>query len=66
MLVVDRRSWAGEIEDLVNIDVERETHVVPHELESSMAREMVKIAPVTRKQVVDAQDLIAACEQTID
>ena len=34
VLVVYRRCWAGEIEDLVNIDVERETHVVPHELES--------------------------------
>jgi len=33
VLVVDRARGAGEIEDLVDLDVEREADVVPHYLE---------------------------------
>jgi hypothetical protein len=66
VLVVDRRGGTGEVEDRVNLDVEGEAHVVAHEFEPRVAREMVQIALVAGEQVVDAQHLVAAFEQPVD
>ena len=37
VLVVDRRGRAGQVVDLVDLDIEREGHVVAHQLEARIA-----------------------------
>ena len=66
MLVVDGRSRTGEIVDLVHLDIEREGHVVAHELEARMSVKMLDIALRAREQVVDTQDFVTLGEQAID
>jgi hypothetical protein len=63
---MDRRRGTGEIVDRIDLHVERKADVVPHELEARMPGEVVDIAIVTREQVVDAQNLVAALDQQID
>ena len=43
VLVVDRRGRAGEVVDLVDLDVERERHVVAHQLEARMPHQMIDV-----------------------
>jgi len=61
MLVVDRRSWAGEVVDLVDLEVERKRYVVPHELEVMVIKQMLDITARPGEEVVDAYDIGAAC-----
>ena len=65
VLVVDRRGRAGEIVDLVDLDIEREGHVVAHELEARMAEQVLDIALGAGEQVVDAEHLMALAEQPV-
>ena len=44
VLVVNGRGRAGEVVDLVDLDVEREGDVVAHQLEARMAEQMVDVA----------------------
>src|SRR4051794_34225466 len=57
-LVVHRRGRASEIEDLIDLDVERKTDVVTRELKAGIAQEMVHVAPCPGIEIVDAQDFI--------
>jgi hypothetical protein len=66
VLVVDRRGRAGEVEDRVDFHEQREAHVVAHELEPRVVREMIDVALVAGEQVVDAEHLVAAPEQAVD
>ena len=59
-LVVDRTCRAGEIVDLVDLDIERKADVVAHKLEARMTSEVIDVAFVTSEEVVDAQHFIAA------
>lgn len=66
MLVVDRRSRAGEIEDLVNFDEERKAHVVAKEFEPRVLMQMLDVPLGARKEIVDAQDIMPLFEQPVD
>ena len=44
VLVVDRRGRAGEVVDLVDLDIEREGHVVAHQLEARMCQQVRDVA----------------------
>ena len=59
VLVMDRRSRTGEVVDLVDLDIEREADVVPQELEARVHVHMVEVALGRRKQIVDADHLMA-------
>ena len=65
VLVVDRRGGAGEIEDLVDFDVERKRHVVTHQLEIVVVEQVIDIAPRAGEIIVDAQHAGAALEQAV-
>ena len=65
VLVVDRRGRAGEVVDLVDLDVEREGHVVPHQLELRMAETGSDVVLVAREVVVDAQHVVARRQQAL-
>ena len=47
-LVVDRRGRAGEVVDLVDLDVERKGHVVAHQLEARIAEQVRDVALARR------------------
>ena len=40
VLVVHWRSWTGEVKDLVDLDIERKRHVMPHELHALVVEKM--------------------------
>ena len=56
VLVVHRRSGAGQIVDLVDFDVERKRHIVPHYLEVRLSNEMRDVVLRSREEIVDAQN----------
>jgi hypothetical protein len=64
MLIVDRRGRAGEIVDLVDIDIERKGHVVAHDLEGRLAEQWFDVAARTCEIVVDAENLALLLEQS--
>ena len=65
VLVVDRRGRAGEIVDLVDLDIERERHVVPHQLEMRIAEAGDDVVLVAGEVVVDAQHVVARRQQAL-
>ena len=65
MLVVDRRGRAGEIVDLVDLDVERERDIVAHQLEARMGQQMLDVVLAAGEEVVDADDVVAFRNQAI-
>lgn len=65
-LVVNRARWTSEIVDLVDLDIQRKADVMAHKFEARMAGQVIDIALVAGKQVVDAKNLIAAFEQPVD
>ena len=56
-LVVNRRRRAGEIEDLVDLDIEREGHVVADQLEALVIQQMLDVAARAAEEIIDADDV---------
>ena len=65
VLIVDRRRGAGEIVDLVDLHIERKRHVVAHQLEMRVVEQVLDVALGAGEEVVDAQDVMTLCDQTI-
>ena len=66
MLVVHRRGRASEVVDLVDLDVEREAHVMTHKLETRMVVKVVDIAFGAGEKIVDAENFVPFREQPVD
>jgi hypothetical protein len=64
MLIVDRRGRAGEIVDLVDLDVERKGYVMTQHLEPSISKQRLDVAMRPREIVVDAENLAFLVEQS--
>src|SRR5450755_1694784 len=60
---MDGRGRAGEIVDLVDLDIERKGDVVPHQLEAGMPDEMRDVVLVAGEEVVDAENVVAIRQQ---
>ena len=58
-----RRGGAGEIVDLVDLDIERERNVVPQYLEARVIEQARDIVAPPGKIVVDAEHVAAFVEQ---
>ena len=58
VLVMDRGGRAGQIVDLIDLQIERKGHVVADELEPGVAEQMLDILLRSCEQVVDANDLV--------
>ena len=58
-------SRVGEVEDRVDLDMQRPDDVVALHLEMRMTQEMGDVAPCPGGVVVDAQDLMAGCQQRL-
>jgi hypothetical protein len=62
---VDRRRRAGQVVDLVHLDIEGEGHVVPHHLEQAMVAQVFDVPLGAGEVVVDAQDFVARLQQAL-
>ena len=65
VLVVHGARRAGQVEDAVDLDVERERHVVAHQLEVLVAHQVADVALATRVEVVHAEHFVAAGDQPV-
>jgi hypothetical protein len=65
VLVVDGRGRASQIVDLIDFDVEGERHVVPDQLEALVPDQMVDVRLGAGEEIVDADDVVARCDQPI-
>ena len=64
-LVMDRRSGARQIVDLIDLDIERERHIVAHHLESGIADQMRDVGPAAGEVIVDAEHIVALPDQPL-
>jgi hypothetical protein len=55
----------GEVIDLIDLDVERERHVVPHQFEMLVVEKMLDVLPGAGKKVVGAEDIAAFREKPL-
>jgi hypothetical protein len=65
VLVVDRRSRAGEVVDFVDLDIERKRHIVAQQLETRVAEQMADVLLAAREEVVDADDIVPVGQEAI-
>ena len=59
-LIVHGRSRAGQIENFIDLDVERETNVMTHQLETRIRQQMMHIVSRAGVEIIDAQNFVAA------
>ncbi len=62
-LVVDGRGRAGQVVDLVDLDVERKADVVAHQLEVRVIEQVRDVAPASGEEIVDAEHVVAFLQQ---
>jgi hypothetical protein len=62
---MDRRGRTSEIIDLVHFDIEREGHIVTHQLEARIIQQMRDIGAPAGKEIIDAQDFVSGIDQTL-
>jgi len=65
MLIVDRACRTGEIENLVDLDVQREADIVTQDFEAGIGEQMRDIAAGAREKIVGADDLVSRSEQDL-
>jgi hypothetical protein len=63
VLIVDGRSRAGEIVDLINLDVERKRYVVAHNFEFGVVQELVHILSRSGEKIIYAKYFTAPLKQ---
>ena len=65
VLIVDGRGRAREIVDFVNLDVEREGHVMTEELKIFVLPEVTHIALRASCEIVDAKHLMSISQEPV-
>jgi hypothetical protein len=64
-LVVDRRRGAGEVVDPVDLHVQREGDVMPHQFEVGIAQQVGDVLLAAGIEVVNAQHVVAVAQQAL-
>ena len=64
VLIMRRRSGAGEVVDLIDFDTQRLGHIMADELKARMIEQVGDVLLATREEIVRADDLMALSEQT--
>jgi hypothetical protein len=62
---VHRGGWTGEIEDLIDLDIERERNVVAHQLEMRVIEHGEDVVFAAGEVIVDAQDVVTVSQQPL-
>lgn len=65
MLVMDRRSGAGEIVNAVEVDLEREVQDEPHKFEIRVRQQPLDGAAAAFQQIVDANKSMVRSNQSV-
>jgi len=65
VLVVNGRSRAGKVVDLIDLHIERKGHVVPNKLEPMMVEQIIDVALGASEEIVDAYDVPTIREQSL-
>ena len=60
---MNRRGRAGEIVDLVDLDIERKGHVVTDELETLLTNKVFDVAPRAGEEIIHTEHFVTAGEQ---
>jgi len=63
VLVVDGGGWAGEIVNLINLDIEREGHVMALHFEARIIHQMTDIFFAAGEKIIDADHLASFFQQ---
>ena len=63
--VVDGGGGTRKVVDLVDLDIERKTHVMAHEFQPFMAVEVVDVSLCAGKQIVDAKHFVTLVKQPV-
>src|ERR1044071_5775014 len=61
-LIVNRGGGTSQIENLVNLDVQRKADIVSSELETWVREQMMNVTSCSRVKIVDAKHLVTACK----
>ena len=64
-LVVHGRGRARQIVDLVGLDIERERHIVAHQLKIRFTQQRNDVLPAPGEEIVDAQHLVPVFDQSL-
>ena len=64
-LVVRRRGGAGEIVDLVHLELKRIDHIMPHELKTRVLQEVGDVLFPTGEQVIDDGDVMIVRDEAV-
>ena len=59
VLIVNRGGWAGQVVDLIHLDIERKGHIVAHQLEVRVIQQVQDVVFGASKEVVQADDIVA-------
>lgn len=62
-LVMNGRCRTGQVVDLVHLDVEREGHIVAHELKVRMIEQMDNVVLGAGEEIIEADDVMAIVQQ---
>src|SRR4029079_8945618 len=65
ILVMNRRCGTCEIVDLIDLEIDRECHVVTDEFEALLANEVLYVAARAGEKIVDADDFRAPRQQMV-
>ena len=64
VLVMNRRCRTGQVVDFVDLDIERESHIVAHQLEVRVIEQVNDVVFAAGEEVIDADDVVAFFKQT--
>src|SRR5262249_22327853 len=65
VLIVYRTRRAGEVVDLVDLDIDRKHDIVPHKLKMRMTLQMRNVAAPAGYKTVETNDLVSALEKAL-
>jgi hypothetical protein len=65
VLIVNRRGRAGQVIDLTNLNIERESHIVADKLEARMGKEMLDIGLGSGEEIVYAHNFVPIGQQPV-
>jgi hypothetical protein len=62
-LIVRGGGWAREIVDLINLELERVTHIMPDELKTGVPDEVLDVALSAGEKVIEAENFVSFIEK---
>ena len=65
VLVVGGGSWAGEVVDAVNLELERVDDVMAHEFEAGIADEMLDVRLTTSEEIIKTDNFMSLLDKTV-